>query len=143
MLFSSPRPGGAAQPALNQLRAVPPVPPCMRRSAYEARGYTGAVRSTGKLGLGALIVGAAAALSAGAAFGHKAIRDCGGAQLAGQFRVVTGSGAAGSISYRLTLRNTSATRCTVTGLPLGQLLGRRKTNLPTHVRAAHPGALTA
>jgi hypothetical protein len=101
------------------------------------------MRSTRKLGLAALIVGAAAALSAGTAFGHKTIVDCAGAQLAGQFRVVPGSGAAGSISYQLTLRNTSTTPCTVTGLPLGQLLGKRKTKLPTHVRAAHPGALTA
>ena len=86
---------------------------------------------------------AAAALAVPAAQAEHALGSCRGAQLAGRFAVVPGSGAAGSISYRLTLKNVSTTSCTVTGLPFGQLLGRLKTKLPTHVRAAHPGALTA
>lgn len=96
-----------------------------------------------KISLAALVVGAVAALSASTAFGHKAASSCAGDQLAGRFAVVLGSAAAGSISYKLTLKNVSAETCTLTGLPLGQLLGKQKVKLPTHVRAAHPGALTA
>jgi hypothetical protein len=69
--------------------------------------------------------------------------SCAGKQLSGTFAVVPGSAGAGNIVYRLTLRNVSATPCTVTGLPLGQLLGRLHNPLATHVRAASPGALTA
>jgi hypothetical protein len=96
-----------------------------------------------RISLAALIVGAVAALSASTAFGHRSAAACTGAQLAGRFAVIPGSAGAGNISYRLTLKNTSATACTVTGLPLGRLLGKTKQALPTHVRAAHPGQLTA
>ena len=96
-----------------------------------------------KISLAALLVGAVAALSAATAFGHTTAAGCAGSQLAGRFAVVPGSPAAGSISYRLTLRNVSATACTVTGLPVGRLLGNAKGTLPTHIRAAHPGQLTA
>jgi hypothetical protein len=88
-------------------------------------------------------VGAVAALSASTAFGHRSAANCTGAHLIGRFAVVPGSAGAGNISYKLTLKNTSATACTVTGLPLGQLLGKTKQKLPTRVRAAHPGQLTA
>jgi hypothetical protein len=96
-----------------------------------------------KISLAALIVGAVAALSASTAFGHRAAAQCSGAQLAGRFAVVPGSAGAGNIVYKLTLKNTSSTPCTVTGLPIGQLLGSKKQKLPTHVHAAHPGQLTA
>jgi hypothetical protein len=96
-----------------------------------------------KITLAALIVGAVAALSASTAFGHMNADSCAGDQLTGRFAVIPGSPGAGNISYKLTLTNTSATACTVTGLPQGQLLGRTKTKLPTHVRAAHPAQLTA
>jgi hypothetical protein len=96
-----------------------------------------------RISLAALTVGAAAALSASAAFGHRTDTSCTGTQLAGRFAVVYGSAGAGNIVYKLTLKNTSATPCTVTGLPLGRLLGKTKQQLPTHVRAAHPGQLTA
>jgi hypothetical protein len=96
-----------------------------------------------KISLAALIVGAVAALSASAAFGHRTVLSCAGNQLAGRFAVVYGSAGAGNIVYKLTLKNTSATPCTVTGLPKGQLLGKTKQKLPTHVRAAHPNQLTA
>jgi hypothetical protein len=96
-----------------------------------------------KISLAALIVGAAAALVASTAFGHRAVGDCTGSQWAGRFAVVPGSPGAGSISYKLTLKNTSAAPCTVSGLPLGQLLGKTKNTLSTHVRAAHPTQLTA
>ena len=96
-----------------------------------------------KISLAALIVGAVAALSASTAFGNRSAADCAGSQLAGRFAAIPGSAGAGSISYKLTLENTSATPCTVTGLPFGQLLGKTKQKLSTHVRAAHPGQLTA
>jgi hypothetical protein len=97
-----------------------------------------------KISLAALVVAAAAALSASTAFGHRtAAASCAGSQLAGRFAVVYGSAGAGNIVYKLTLKNTSGATCSVTGLPEGQLLGKSKTKLPTHVRAAHPGQLTA
>lgn len=108
-----------------------------------AAGYTSDVGRSLKISLAAVIVGAAAALSASTAFGHRGAADCAGAQLAGRFAVVPGSAGAGSITYKLTLKNASATPCTVTGLPLGQLLGKTKNKLSTHVRAAHPTQLTA
>jgi hypothetical protein len=86
---------------------------------------------------------AAAAVVVFGASGRTAASACLGASLAGRFAVVPGSAGAGNISYELRLRNTSASPCTVTGLPLGRLLSRRKSPLPTHVRAAHRGALTA
>jgi hypothetical protein len=96
-----------------------------------------------KISLAALIVAAAAALSASTAFGNRTGADCKGSQLAGRFAVVYGSAGAGNIVYKLALKNTSTTPCTVSGLPQGQLLSKTKTKLPTHVRAAHPNQLTA
>jgi hypothetical protein len=96
-----------------------------------------------KISLAALIVAAVAALSASAAFGHRAGAECKGSQLAGRFAVVPGSAGAGNIVYKLALKNTSATPCTVSGLPQGQLLGKTKAKLPTHIRAAHANQLTA
>jgi hypothetical protein len=69
--------------------------------------------------------------------------NCTGKQLSGTFVAVPNSEGAGNIVYKLTLKNTSTATCTVTGLPAGQLLGRLRSPLPTHVRAANPGALTA
>ena len=68
---------------------------------------------------------------------------CTGKQLAGTFDVVKGSAGAGNIVYELVLKNVSHSQCTVTGLPQGRLLGKNGKPLPTHVRAAFPGALTA
>jgi hypothetical protein len=96
-----------------------------------------------KISLAALVVGAAVALSASTASGHRTAVSCAGDQLAGRFAVVYGSAGAGNIVYKLTLKNTSATPCTVTGLPVGRLLGKTSQKLPTHVRAAHPNQLTA
>jgi Protein of unknown function (DUF4232) len=73
---------------------------------------------------------------------HMAAR-CRGAQLGGGFAVVPGSAGAGSITYTLRLKNVSSSACTLTGLPQGVLLGHAHTALPTHVRAAFPGALSA
>ena len=97
-----------------------------------------------KISLAALVVAAAAALSASTAFGHRtAAASCAGSQLAGRFTVVQGSAGAGNIVYKLALKNTSAAACTVTGLPQGVLLGKTKAKLPTHVRAAYSNRLTA
>jgi hypothetical protein len=96
-----------------------------------------------RISLAALIVAAAAALSVSAAFGHRLAPSCAAKQLTGRFAVVYGSAGAGNIVYKLTLKNTSAASCTVTGLPVGQLLGKAKGKLPTHVRAAHANQLTA
>jgi hypothetical protein len=97
-----------------------------------------------KISLAALVVAATAALSASTAFGHRtAAVPCVGSQLSGRFAVVYGSAGAGNIVYKLTLKNTSTRTCTVTGLPQGQLLGKTKQKLPTHVRAAHANQLTA
>jgi Protein of unknown function (DUF4232) len=86
-----------------------------------------------------LVCAGSATVGAGAAVSSR----CTGRQLTGRFAVVPGSGAAGSISYRLRLTNVSSATCTLTGLPQGRLLGRSGVPLPTHVRAATPGALTA
>ena len=68
---------------------------------------------------------------------------CTGAQLKGTFNAVRGSAGAGNITYKLVLKNVSTHMCTLTGLPHGRLLGRTGKALPTHVRAASPGMLTA
>ena len=78
--------------------------------------------------------------TAGATHG---VARCNGTQLAGAFAAAPGSAGAGNITYALKLRNVSSTACTVTGLPQGTLLGRTRHVLPTHVRAAFPGALSA
>jgi hypothetical protein len=76
------------------------------------------------------------------AAGHMS-SPCTAAQLAGTFRVVPGSAGAGNITYALRLRNTSARRCFVTGIPGLKLLDRAGKALPTHPVPAHPGALAA
>jgi hypothetical protein len=77
------------------------------------------------------------------ASGRSSLVSCKGSQLAGTFAVVPGSAGAGNITYALRLRNTSKATCQVTGLPQGRLIGRHGGKLPTHVRAAFPGALAA
>lgn len=69
--------------------------------------------------------------------------SCTGAQLKGTFNAVRGSAGAGNITYKLVLKNVSTHMCTLTGLPQGRLLGKTGKALPTHVRAASPGMLTA
>lgn len=94
----------------------------------------------------ALLLAAAAAASlvaCGGASGTTRLAACMGSQVAARFAVVPGSAAAGNISYRLTLENTSDRTCTVTGLPLGQLHGRTGKSLPTHIRAAFRPGLAA
>ncbi len=91
-----------------------------------------------------IVVGAVAALAgASNVTANPALARCRGGQLAGTFGVVPGSAGAGSITYALKLKNTSASACAVTGLPQGVLLGRTHQILPTHIRAEFPGALSA
>jgi hypothetical protein len=89
-------------------------------------------------------VAALAAIAASAVPAARAIDPrCAGRQLSGTFAVIPGSAGAGNIVYKLVLKNTSSVPCTLTGLPQGQLLGRKHNPLPTHVRPASPGALAA
>lgn len=90
-----------------------------------------------------LVALVASALAVLPASGSSLATPCAGSQLAGRFTRVAGSGAAGSVSYRLVLKNTSKRECTLTGLPRGRLRDHAGRSLPTHVRAAFPGALTA
>lgn len=90
------------------------------------------------------LLAAVVALSAATAnAGSRVDSPCKGTQLSGTFKAVPGSAGAGNISYALRLKNVSASECTVTGLPLGRLLGKKHNPLPTHVKASFPGALTA
>jgi len=93
----------------------------------------------------ALAVGGAAllgtALTAGAG---SAMSPCTGAMLSGTFKVVPGSPGMGHISYRLSVENTTAATCFVTGVPQVTLLDRSGKALPTHARfSGSPGELTA
>jgi hypothetical protein len=64
---------------------------------------------------------------------EPAATPCTGGQLAGTFALVPGSAGAGQIEYLLTLKNTSSTRCYVSGLPQAQLLGAGGATLPTRI----------
>ena len=63
---------------------------------------------------------------------------CAAGSLQGTFDVVPGSPGAGQISYTLTLTNTGATPCYVSGIPQVQLLGTTGTALPTAPSAEPP-----
>lgn len=82
-------------------------------------------------------------LSVSAAGASTGVSACRGADLSGTFKVVPGSAGAGNILYTLRLRNHSTHSCFVSGLPGLRLFDRFGHALPTHVVAAHPGALTA
>jgi hypothetical protein len=90
-----------------------------------------------------LLLLAAAALGGVAAEAGAADAPCAGGSLAGTFAVVPGSAGAGNIVYALRLRNTSAAACFVSGQVGMQLLDRAGRPLPTHVRPARIGMLTA
>jgi hypothetical protein len=68
---------------------------------------------------------------------------CGGGDLGGGFSEVPGSAAAGSITYALTLTNTSLAACYVSGIPHLQLLDAQGAAVPTTMSAAQPGQATA
>lgn len=96
-----------------------------------------------KVVLAALVACLVTVTAASSAGSVAATASCTGGQLSGRFALIPGSPGAGSVSYRLTLRNVSARACTLTGLPRGRLVGKTGTLLPTHIVAAFPGALTA
>ena len=68
---------------------------------------------------------------------------CSGGDLGGSFSEVPGSAAAGSITYTLTLTNTSSAACHVSGIPQLQLLDAQGGAVPTTVSAAQPGQAAA
>jgi hypothetical protein len=65
-----------------------------------------------------------------------AASPCTGSQLSGSFALVSGSQGAGQVSYLLTLKNASQSRCYVFGLPQAQLIAANGAVLPTHIAAA-------
>jgi hypothetical protein len=68
-----------------------------------------------------------------------AARPCLGIDVPGTFAVVPGSAGAGQISYLLTLKNGSQTRCYLQGVPKATLLGASGSPLPTHVSGGAGG----
>lgn len=84
---------------------------------------------------------AAVSLLAGAGAFANAPSPCTAAQLHARMAVINGSAGAGNIEYRLLLRNTSTTRCSVSGRPGLRLRNRTGHSLPTHVSPALPGSL--
>lgn len=81
--------------------------------------------------VGALLLAAALATTAQAAPSASDARRCQGTELRG--RVASSSGAAGSITLAIQLRNVSGQACTTSGYPdLGLLRGRN--SLPTRVK---------
>jgi len=103
-------------------------------SSYPSRAMTRL------LALSLLVLASATVSGAGAA---THLTSCKGSQLKGTFKVVPGSAGAGNIVYALVLKNVSTSQCAVSGLPQGRLLNQAGKPLPTHVRAAFPGALSA
>ena len=69
----------------------------------------------------------------GSVAGAKA---CQGTDLTATFALIPNSAGAGQIAYTLTVKNSSATPCSVRGIPRGTLLSATGTTLPTHVRAS-------
>jgi hypothetical protein len=69
----------------------------------------------------------------------KSAKPCQGTDIAASFAEIPNSAGAGQIAYVLTVKNTSASACTVQGTPKGTLLGANGTALPTHVKASGGG----
>lgn len=91
----------------------------------------------------ALLLVVLAASAAAVAAARPTAAACTGAQLTGSFKAIPGSAGAGNITYALVLRNRSTTACQLSGLPSARLLGKTGKPLPTAVKAAFPGALSA
>lgn len=89
-----------------------------------------------------LLLATLAGAGGGQGAGASGAPFCTGRQLSGTFRVIPGSAGAGNIVYALRVQNRSGRSCSLTGLPLVQLLDRAGKPLPTHVRSARPSALT-
>ncbi len=91
----------------------------------------------------ALLLVVLAASAAAVAAARPTAAACTGTQLTGSFKAVPNSEGAGNITYALVLRNHSQAACQLSGLPSARLLGKTGKPLPTAVRAAFPGALSA
>jgi hypothetical protein len=92
--------------------------------------------------LAAGLAGAASvAVAAAGGADANASSACRPAQLRAKMSVILGSAGAGNISYRLLLRNASATTCTVSGHPGLKLRDVNGHGLPTHVTGVPPGSL--
>lgn len=76
--------------------------------------------------------------AAGTTTTTAASAPCAAGSLQGSFDVVPGSPGAGQISYKLTLTNTGATPCFVSGIPQVQLLGTTGGALATSASAEPP-----
>jgi hypothetical protein len=87
------------------------------------------------LGAFLAVLGAA---SAGAGAAGSSTPECAAGATAAYFRVVPGSAGAGSISYDLQLRNTSARRCYATTVGGLRLLSKTGSPLPTKVMRTTP-----
>jgi uncharacterized protein YecT (DUF1311 family) len=92
-----------------------------------------------------LVTFALALLATGGAALAKssAAAPCNASALSGTFTRIVGSEGAGSVSYRLTLLNTSRSTCFVTGIPKLVLRDKQGKALPTTVGPASPGTATA
>ena len=86
---------------------------------------------------------ALAGLALAAGLPAAPVPACTGGTLSGSFTVIPGSPGAGSISYRLKLRNHSTKTCFVSGLAGLRLLDRSRRPLPTTVEPVFRGGLTA
>jgi hypothetical protein len=87
--------------------------------------------------------GALLALGIAGATTDAAIAPCTPTQLSASMTPLSGSAAAGQISYALRLKDVSRSSCLVSGRPGLTLLGRHGHALPTHVVADRPGTATA
>jgi hypothetical protein len=61
-------------------------------------------------------------------------KPCKGIDISATFSEIPNSAGAGQIAYTLVVKNTSASPCSVKGIPQGTLLGATGTALPTHVK---------
>src|SRR5947209_16375957 len=86
-------------------------------------------------------LGASAATLAGIAISGPAdaapaTPACRGGNLSGSFVQIPGSGAAGHIGYRLTVKDKATHKCFLKGLPKVRLLDKHGHSLPSHVVSA-------
>ena len=77
-------------------------------------------------------------VSAGPTTSTAAASACSASDLSGSFDEVQGSAGAGQITYRLTVKNTASSPCSVQGIPDVLLLGTSGAALPTSP-SAEPG----
>jgi hypothetical protein len=91
----------------------------------------------------AFLIAAVTGLALAGGGSSAPLQPCMGSQLDGTFTGVPGSAGAGNIVYALRVRHVSGPACFVSGLPGLRLMDRYRRPLPTHVRPAFRGGLTA